>query len=44
VRVKKVDKTDDYVGSKKAHDETEKLRGEYSKAEKISETDPDDRL
>ena len=41
---KKVDKTADYVGSKKAHDETEKLRVEYLKAEKVSETDPDDRL
>ena len=44
VVLKEVDKTADYVGSKKAHDETEKLRVEYLKAEKVSETDPDERL
>jgi hypothetical protein len=30
------------AGSKKAHDEPEKLRVEYLKAEKVSETDADD--
>ncbi len=32
----------DYMGSKKAHDEAEKLRVEYLKAETASETDTDD--
>jgi len=41
--MKKVDKATDYSGSKKAHDEAEKLRVEYLKAEKVAETDTDDR-
>jgi len=43
VVMKKVDKVADFTGSKKAHDEAEKLRVEYLKAEKVSETDADDR-
>jgi hypothetical protein len=39
---KRVDKANDFTGSKKAHDEAEKLRVEYVKAEKISEIDTDD--
>jgi len=38
VAMKKVDKAADYTGSRKAHDEAEKLRFEYLKAEKVSET------
>jgi hypothetical protein len=40
--MRKVNKTDDSTGSKKAHDEAEKLRVAYLKAEKVSETDTDD--
>lgn len=40
--MKKVDKIADYTGSKKAHDEAEKLRVEYLKAAKVSETSADD--
>jgi hypothetical protein len=43
VVMKKVDKATDYAGSKKAHDEAEKLRVEYLKAEIASETEPEDR-
>jgi hypothetical protein len=42
VEMKKVKNADDFTGSKKAHDEAEKLRVEYLKAEKASETDSDD--
>lgn len=42
VVMKKAKKADDFTGSKKAHDEAEKLRVEYLKAEKASETDSDD--
>jgi hypothetical protein len=42
VVMKKVKNADDFTGSKKAHDEAEKLRVEYLKAEKASETDSDD--
>ena len=42
VVMKKVNNADDFTGSKKAHDEAEKLRVEYLKAEKASETDSDD--
>jgi hypothetical protein len=42
VVMKKVKKADDFTGSKKAHDEAEKLRVEYLKAERVSETDTDD--
>ena len=33
---------DDFTGSKKAHDEAEKLRVEYLIAEKVSEADSGD--
>ncbi len=42
VVMKKAKKADDFTGSKKAHGEAEKLRVEYLKAEKASETDSDD--
>jgi RecB family endonuclease NucS len=42
VVVKKAKKSDDFTVSKKAHDEAEKLRVEYLKAEKASDTDSDD--
>jgi hypothetical protein len=42
VMMKKAKNADDFTGSKKAHDEAEKLRVEYLKAEKASETDSDD--
>jgi hypothetical protein len=42
VVMKKAKRADDFTGSKKAHDEAEKLRVEYLKAEKASETDSDD--
>jgi hypothetical protein len=42
VVMKKVNKGADYAGSKRAHDEAEKLRVEYLKAEKVAETDTDD--
>jgi hypothetical protein len=41
VVMKKTDKAADFIGSKKAHDEAEKLRVEYLKAKKASETDAD---
>lgn len=41
VVMRKVNKTDS-TGSKKAHDEAEKLRVAYLKAEKVSDTDTDD--
>jgi hypothetical protein len=37
--MKKAKNADDFTGSKKAHDEAEKLRVEYLKVEKVSETD-----
>jgi len=40
--MKKAKKPDDFTGSKKAHDEAEKLRVEYLIAEKVSEADSDD--
>ena len=40
--MKKVRKVDDFTGSKKAHDEAEKLRVEYLKAERASETESGD--
>jgi hypothetical protein len=40
--VMKANRADDFTGSKKAHDEAEKLRVEYLMAEKASETDSDD--
>ena len=42
VAMKKVDKAGDFSGSKKAHDEAEKLRVEYLKAEKVSEIGNDE--
>ena len=42
VVMKKAEKADDFTGSKKAHDEAEKLRVEYLMAEKASDTDSDD--
>lgn len=42
VVMKKAKKADDFTGTRKAHDEAEKLRVEYLKAEKASETDTDD--
>jgi hypothetical protein len=42
VVMKKAKKVADFTGAKKAHDEAEKLRVEYLKAEKASETDSDD--
>ena len=44
VVMKKAKKADDFTGTKKAHDETEKLRVEYLKAETASETDSENRL
>jgi hypothetical protein len=35
-------KPDDFTGSKKAHDEAEKLRVEYLMAERASEADSED--
>ena len=40
VVMKKAKKPDDFTGSKKAHDEAEKLRVEYLKAEKVSKPIP----
>jgi hypothetical protein len=40
--MKKAMKADDFMGSKRAHDESEKLRVEYLKAERASEIDSDD--
>jgi len=42
VVMKKAKNVADFTGVRKAHDEAEKLRVEYLKAEKISETDSDD--
>jgi len=42
VVMKKADKAADFTGSKKAHDEAEKLRFEYLKAEKVSEIENDE--
>jgi len=42
VVMKAAKNADDFAGSKKAHDEAEKLRVEYLKAETVSETDSDD--
>jgi hypothetical protein len=42
VVMKKAKSVDDFTGSRKAHDEAEKLRVEYLKAEKASEADSDD--
>ena len=42
VAMKKVDKAGDFSGSKKVHDEAEKLRVEYLKAEKVSEIGNDE--
>ena len=42
VVMKKAKNADDFTGSKKAHDEAEKLRVEYLKAERVSETATDD--
>jgi hypothetical protein len=44
VVMKKANQADDFTGSKKAHDEAEKLRVEYLKAEKASasETEADE--
>ena len=40
--MKKAKSADDFTGSRKAHDEAEKRRVEYLKAEKASEADSDD--
>jgi len=40
--MKQAKKPDDFTSSRKAHDEAEKLRVEYLKAEKASETDTSD--
>jgi hypothetical protein len=40
--MKKAEKPDDFTGSKKAHDEAEKLRVEYLMAERASEADSED--
>ena len=40
--MKKAKKVADSTGVRKAHDEAEKRRVEYLKAEKVSETDSDD--
>jgi hypothetical protein len=42
VVMKKAKSADDFTGSRKAHDEAEKLRVEYLMAEKASEADSDD--
>ena len=42
--MKKAKNADDFTGSKKTHDEAEKLRVEYLKAEKVSEADSDETL
>lgn len=41
VVMKRAKNADDFTGSKKAHDEAERLRVEYLMAEKVSEADPD---
>jgi hypothetical protein len=40
--MKQAKESDDFMGSKKAHDEAERLRVEYLKAETASETVSDD--
>lgn len=40
--MKKAENANDFTGSKKTHDEAEKLRVEYLMAETASETDSDD--
>jgi hypothetical protein len=40
--VMKKEQLDDFTGSKKAHDEAEKLRVDYLMAERASEADSDD--
>jgi hypothetical protein len=42
VVMKKEKKPDDFTGSKKAHDEAEKLRVEYLMAQRSSEADSED--
>jgi len=42
VVMKKSKNADDFTGSKKAHDEAERLRVGYLMAEKVSEADSDD--
>jgi hypothetical protein len=42
VVMKKAKKSDDFMGSKKTHDEAEKLRVEYLKAETASEAGSED--
>jgi hypothetical protein len=44
VVMKTARKVSDFTGVRKAHDEAEKLRVEYLKAEKVSETDSDNTL
>jgi hypothetical protein len=39
VVMKRAKNADDFTGSKKAHDEAERLRVEYLMAEKVSEAD-----
>jgi len=40
--MKREEKPDDFTGSKKTHDEAEKLRVEYLLAQRSSEADSDD--
>jgi len=40
--VKKSKNADDFTGSKEAHDEAERLRVKYLRAERVSEADSDD--
>jgi len=42
VVIRTAKKVSDFTGVRKAHDEAEKLRVEYLKAEKASKTDADD--
>ena len=42
VVMKKAKNVADFTGSKKAHDEAERLRVEYLMAEKVSDADSDD--
>jgi hypothetical protein len=42
VVMKKAKNTDDFTGSKEAHDEAERLRVKYLMAEKVSAADSDD--
>jgi hypothetical protein len=41
VVMRKANKAADFISSKKAHDEAEKLRVAYLKAEKVSDTETD---